>query len=302
MEYEGQICRPPMERASFMLPVAVGCAYNRCRFCTLFKHLKYRVLPLSEVEAEIARVKGLGGSPKRIFLGDGNAFGLPTDYLLTLLSMIHEAFPDCAEINMDATVTNVSEKSDEELCVLYENGVRELYLGIETGDDALLSYMKKDHSVAEAYEQIARLKQAGLVYNAHLMIGLAGEGNGLRNAELTAEFINRTVPHRIIDFTIFYHHSAPLYRDVEKGIFKPASQLENLRELRHLIALLDAEIESFDGFNDHLEVRARGKLPRDREKLLSKLDEAIGKEECRLREGRAFVPQQVTSCPCEAAG
>lgn len=27
MEYEGQICRPPMEKSSFMLPVAVGCSY-----------------------------------------------------------------------------------------------------------------------------------------------------------------------------------------------------------------------------------------------------------------------------------
>ena len=28
MEYEGQICRSPMERASYMLPVAVGCSHN----------------------------------------------------------------------------------------------------------------------------------------------------------------------------------------------------------------------------------------------------------------------------------
>ena len=41
MEYEGQICRPPMERASFMLAISVGCAYNRCKFCNLFKHLKW---------------------------------------------------------------------------------------------------------------------------------------------------------------------------------------------------------------------------------------------------------------------
>ena len=40
MQYEGQICRPPMERASYMLPVAVGCSYNACTFCGLFKHLK----------------------------------------------------------------------------------------------------------------------------------------------------------------------------------------------------------------------------------------------------------------------
>ena len=53
MNYEGQICRGPMERSSYMLPVAVGCSYNRCKFCTLFRHLKYRELPMEQIEAEL---------------------------------------------------------------------------------------------------------------------------------------------------------------------------------------------------------------------------------------------------------
>ena len=275
MEYEGQICRPPMERASYMLPIAVGCAYNQCRFCTLFKHLRYRELPLSQVEAELARVKMLGGDPKRIFLGDGNPFGLRTEHLLEILELIHRYFPDCYDINMDATVTNVAEKRDGELRRLRDEGVRELYLGIESGMNELLLYMKKDHTVAEAYEQIERLKAAGLVFNAHIMTGLAGAGKGLENAERTAEFLNKTVPDKIINFTIYLHKVAPLYRDVEAGRFLPASELENLCEERRLLECLTAPIRSYDGFNDHLAVRTRGKLPCDREKMLSHLDEAI---------------------------
>ena len=76
MEYEGRICRAPMERASYMLPVMVGCSYNKCKFCNLFRDLKYRELPLEQVEEELQRVKNLGGNPRKIFLGDGNAFGL----------------------------------------------------------------------------------------------------------------------------------------------------------------------------------------------------------------------------------
>lgn len=279
MNYEGQICRPPMERASFMLPVEVGCSYNRCRFCTLFKHLKFRELPMSDVEAELRRVKNLGGHPKRIFLGDGNPFGLSTEHLLDILKLIHIYFPDCREINMDATVTNISEKSDEELRRLHEEGIQELYLGIESGMDELLRYMKKDHTVEEAYEQIARLKQAGLIYNAHLMLGLAGAGRGLENAERTAEFINRTGPKRIINFTIFHHESAPLYRDVEAGIFVPSEELENLLEERKLLKLLQVPIESYDGFHDHIEVRTRGRLPEDRSRMLAHLEDAIAREE-----------------------
>lgn len=67
MEYEGQICRAPMERSSFMLPIMVGCSYNRCRFCNLFRHLKYRELSFEQIEKELARVKEAEGIPGRFF-------------------------------------------------------------------------------------------------------------------------------------------------------------------------------------------------------------------------------------------
>lgn len=116
MEYEGQICRAPMERASYMLPVAVGCSYNACRFCMLFRHLCWRELPLEQVETELKRVYVAGGKPKRVFLGDGNAFGLPTGRLLAILEMIRRYFPMVEGVNMDATITNLSEKAMRNFC------------------------------------------------------------------------------------------------------------------------------------------------------------------------------------------
>ena len=168
MQYEGQICRPPMERASYMLPVAVGCSYNACMFCGLFKHLSYRELPREQIEAELQRVHAAGGNPKTVFLGDGNAFGLKTEQLLWILERIHHYFPGCEAVNMDATVTNISHKSDEELKALYDAGVRNLYLGIESGLDDVLAFMKKDHNLQQAYEQIGRMQKAGLIFNAHI--------------------------------------------------------------------------------------------------------------------------------------
>ena len=143
MNYEGQICRSPMERSSYMLPVAVGCSYNRCRFCNLFKHLQYRELPMSQIEDELIRVRNLGGNPQQVFLGDGNAFGLKTDRLLIILDLIHQYFPRCQSVNMDATVTNIRLKSDKELCALFDAGIRHLYLGIESGLDDVLNRWKR---------------------------------------------------------------------------------------------------------------------------------------------------------------
>lgn len=277
MNYEGQICRAPMERASYMLPVAVGCSYNRCRFCMLFKHLKYRELPLEQVEEELKRVQSIGGSPKRIFLGDGNAFGLETSRLLEILHMIRKYFPDFESVNMDATVTNIRMKSDAEIKSLYEAGVRHLYLGIESGLDDVLEFMDKDHNLSEVYEAIERIQSAGMVYDAHIMTGVAGKGRGQENAEKIAEFFNRTKPGRIVNFSMFLHREAPLYRSIEDGSFKPAGELENLKEEKRLLELLSVENLEYDGFHDYIEYRVRGTFPKDKEKMLISLQKCIEK-------------------------
>ncbi|MFQ9653640.1 MAG: radical SAM protein [Enterocloster sp.] len=276
MNYEGQICRGPMERSSYMLPVAVGCSYNRCKFCTLFRHLKYRELPMEQIEAELERVRSLGGNPKHVFLGDGNAFGLATKRLLEITDLIHRYFPGCQAINMDGTITNIQAKSREELLALRKAGICHLYLGIESGLDDVLRYMGKDHNLDQAYRQIDRIQRAGFIFDAHIMTGIAGHGRGLENGTATAEFFNRTRPQRIINFSMFLFRSAPLFQEAQAKTFIPATELENLQEERLLLELLKTDGPlAYDGFHDRIEFRVRGTLPDNRKNMLNKLDLAI---------------------------
>ena len=276
MNYEGQICRGPMERSSYMLPVAVGCSYNRCKFCTLFRHLKYRELPMEQIEAELERVRSLGGNPKHVFLGDGNAFGLATKRLLEITDLIHRYFPGCQAINMEGTITNLQAKSREELLALRKAGICHLYLGIESGLDDVLRYMGKDHNLDQAYRQIDRIQRAGFMFDAHIMTGIAGHGRGLENGTATAEFFNRTQPQRIINFSMFLFRSAPLFQEAQAKTFIPATELENLQEERLLLELLKTDGPlAYDGFHDRIEFRVRGTLPDDRKNMLNKLDLAI---------------------------
>ncbi|GHV43313.1 radical SAM protein [Synergistales bacterium] len=275
MDYEGLICHPPMERASLKLPVAVGCAYNQCKFCTFFKHLRYRLLPLEQIEDELRRVRDLGGNPKQVFLGDGNAFGMETSRLLLITERIFHYFPNCQMINMDATVTDIRGKTNNELRQLKRAGIKRLYLGIEGGLDDVLSFMQKDHDTEQAYREIQRVQNAELVFNAHIMTGIAGAGRGLENAERLAEFFNRTQPERVINFSLSLSRSAPLYQDILAGRFIPASEVENLIEAHRLLELLGTNFLLYDGFHDQLELRVWGELPRDRLKMLQKLKDAI---------------------------
>lgn len=275
MQYEGQICRAPMERASFMLPVAVGCSYNACKFCTLFRHLQWRELPLEQIEMELQRVKAAGGSPKKVFFGDGNAFGMETTRLLHILKMLHTCFPEVEQINMDATVTNIAQKNDEELTELHKMGVKCLYLGIESGLADILAFMNKDHTLAQAYEQIERIHKLGYRYAAHIMTGVAGKGRGAENALALAAFLNRTRPESVTNFSLFLHRRAPLWKNIEEKQFLPATEVENLREERILLEKLDVAGLKYDGFHDAIAFRVRGNLPNDRERMLQQLDDAI---------------------------
>lgn len=280
MNYEGQICRAPMERSSFMLPVTVGCPYNQCKFCNLFRHLRYRELPAEKIEEELKRVKDIGGSPTKIFLGDGNAFGLKTERLFWILERIQSYFPDCRTINMDATVTSILQKSEQELKRLAEYGVRHLYLGIESGLEDVLTFMKKDHTVSEAYEAIERLQAAGLIYDAHIMTGVAGRGRGRENADALAQFLNQAHPAHVVNFSMFIHREVPLYREIENGNYVPADELESLREEKRLLEQLNIPVK-YEGFHDYLQIRVRGKLPSDQEKMVGKLETFIKKYEAK---------------------
>ena len=112
---------------------------------------------------------------------------------------------------------------------------------------------------------------------AHKILCDMGPNAGfLENAQALADFFNRTHPDRIVNFSLFLHRRAPLYQDILSGQFTPADEVENLREEHRLLELLETPGLSYDGFHDCISVRIRGLLPQDREKMLRKLEEAIG--------------------------
>ena len=280
MEYEGQICRAPQERASFMLPIMVGCSYNRCKFCNLFRHLSFRVLPLEQVEAELARVRSVGGKPKKVFLGDGNAFDLPMSHLEKVIGLIHEYLPDCSAINMDATVTGIGRKTDEELAWLAQAGVSHLYLGIESGLDDVLEFMDKDHRNDGARQAIHRIQEAGMHFDAHIMTGIAGAGRGEENARALAAFLNETHPAHVVNFSMFLHEEVPLFQEIREGRYRAASEGESVREEMLLLQLLcegtdESRPIKYEGFHDFLGCRVSGMLPKDGPKMIGKLEKLL---------------------------
>ncbi|MGN0071004.1 MAG: radical SAM protein [Atopobiaceae bacterium] len=257
-----------------MLPISVGCPYNRCKFCSLFKHLHYRELPLEDIEREVHRVAALGREPRHVMLGDGNAFGVPTERLLEVLDLVDRSFSDVCDASADATISSIAQKSDEELRQLRDAGLTTLYIGIESGLDDVLAFMRKEHRNDEARRQIARIHAAGMEYGAHIMCGVAGQGRGIENARATAALLNETRPFYICNFTMVAVGTTELGQDVRDGHFIPASDIETLEEEQELVRRLAIPVD-FDGFTDAVGLRVMGHLPDDREKILEEIERRL---------------------------
>lgn len=280
MDYEGHICRSPFERGSFMLPVMVGCSHNACKFCGLFRHIDYRILPIEQVEVELKRVSLAGGNPSRVFLGDGNAFTLSTSELLSICDLIHKYLPNVKQINMDATVTSVLDKSEAELKSLFDAGIRHLYLGIECAMDDVLEFMNKDHDMDEAKRAITAMFEAGLVFDAHIMSGVCGAGRGQENARALAEFFSEYPPYNICNFDMNLGSKTPLWNDYVKGTFKPSDAIEKFEEIKTFLTEVRLEPDSdmfYDAVFEHPPVRLMGNITTDREKMITQIDTFIEK-------------------------
>ena len=85
MRYEGDIYRPPPEADAYILQCTIGCSYNKCTYCSMYKDVRYRVRPIEDLKEDIRIAKeAFGNKVEKVFLSDGDAISLPTEMLLEI--------------------------------------------------------------------------------------------------------------------------------------------------------------------------------------------------------------------------
>ena len=217
---------------------------------------------LEQIEDDLKEAKSIYGSIDRIFLVNGDASVLKADYLKAIALKIKKYFPECKTITLYASIQNIKAKTDEELKELRELGINDLYVGIESG-------------VEEAKKQLARLNKFNITHMALLMLGVAGKGNGERNAKQTAKLLNETKPGLIWVGTLGVFEGTKMHEEVKEGTFIEASEMENLMELKTLIN--DIKLENIPFYCVHTTnvIPVLGMLHRDKEKMLEKINSGI---------------------------
>ncbi len=278
-KYNGTIYRPPVEAGTFLLPLTEGCTHNKCTFCSMYHGVKFRVLPLEELEDILTNARWgyrqYYDKIKRVSFVGGDPFALPAARLLERIELVRRHLPNAETFTMYARADNVARKSDAELAVLQQAGVDDLYLGIECGLDDVLDYMNKGYSTAEIRVQCARLSEVGIHYSDLLMLGCGGAGRGIECAHATAELVNATRPTQVLINTISAFEDTQLQADIESGAFVPATELECLQEERELLTLMEDEDLYFWANHPLDAVKIEGIVGKERDLMLADLDYGI---------------------------
>ena len=274
MHFSSDINRPPYEAEDGYLQVTSGCSHGRCEFCTFYKDAPFCISPMEEVEADIRELADSGWRYRRIFLQGADPFILPYDRLMEIAELIHKHMPYVESIGGYARVDNIRNKTVEQLKKLKEAGYSNFYFGNESGDDVILDRMNKGYHADTVVEMLSRLDEAGMDYIMNFLGGLGGHDYGLSHAQKSAEVINKLHPTLVYASELTLFPDTPLSRDVKEGKFEEATEVERLEELAELIR--DISIPTvFKAEHVTIPVPIRGRLPEDREKMLSLLQTLV---------------------------
>jgi coproporphyrinogen III oxidase-like Fe-S oxidoreductase len=276
LEYDMPLYRPPSEGENLIIQATLGCSFNGCTFCSMYKSKTYRARPLFEVKADIAEARRLWPSASRVFLADGDALTLPTDHLLSLLDELNAAFPELTRVSAYGTPVNLLKKTENELARLKAHKLSLIYFGIESGSADILRRIRKGTTREGMIESLTKARAAGLKVSATVVLGLGGRNRWEEHIDGTIDLVNRAPPNYLSTLQLgLEEHVVERFLEKFGEPFLPQNDAGILLEQERLIAGLNPHSPIIFRSNHASNALAlAGNLPKDREKLLNTLREA----------------------------
>jgi radical SAM superfamily enzyme YgiQ (UPF0313 family) len=287
------IIRPPSEWRSYFLPVTSGCSNNTCAFC-MYYGSKLQMRDVEDVKKEIdalvlftrkgIRLPGVsnvvydiaqGWDGKMVFLQDADALVYPFPKLREVLQYLSEKLPSIERIGIYATPQDILRRSSDELKELKRLKLGIIYTGLETGDDELLQKIAKGASSHEFIEAGRKVKEAGITFSVTVILGLGGVEGSQKHALATAKVLSEIDPEYVGALTLSFVPGTPLYEQRERNEFHPLSPFQSLEELRLIIENSNFTDCFFSSMHASNYLSVRGRLPRDKEKMLSEIDKVL---------------------------
>ncbi len=208
-----------------------------------------------------------------VFLQDADCLTMKTGDLAEVLQCLRGNFPSVKRITSYCRSRTAVAKTSDEMRRLRDAGLTRLHVGLESGCDRVLEFMKKGVSAADHVAAGQRIKEAGISLCEYIMPGLGGRRWSVEHAEETASVINRINPHYVRLRSLHVHRESALFGMMENGLFEPLGDEETVAEIGRLL-------DGFQGItsrivSDHvlnLLEELEGKLPEDKPRLMAIID------------------------------
>ena len=269
--YDYPLYRPPSEANSIIFQVTLGCSFNKCSFCNMYRTKDYSERPWEEIMSEIDIVSNSFPQTERIFLADGDAINLSTEKLIKILEYIKEKFPNLKRISCYAMPKNLLQKTPAELTLLNKKGLDMLYIGIETGNDILLKKITKGATSKSIIDACNRAKKSGFIISCMIILGIGGKRYSVDHIKETARVVSEVSPNFLAALTLIIEDG--VYDEFMKKFAEPFETLDDsliLNELELLLSEINPISPIVFRANHASNVYSiGGNLPEDREKMIA---------------------------------
>ena len=274
LNYDAPLYRPPSEARSLIFQVTLGCSFNECSFCDMYRSKEYSERTWDEVRAEIDLMSKYMPETRRVFLADGDALNLDSEYMIKIVKYIREKFQHIERISCYAMPMNILKKTTEELKKMNEAGLDMFYLGIESGNDIVLKKVTKGAIGKTIIKAVNKAKDAGYIMSCMVILGLGGKKYSKEHIQGTAEVISSCSPHYVGALTLYLENGIKQeFLDKYEGEFVRINDDESLQELYDLINQIDTKDEIiFRANHGSNAYTIKGTFPQDKQQMLEKID------------------------------
>jgi radical SAM superfamily enzyme YgiQ (UPF0313 family) len=273
LNYDTPLYRPPSEAKSLIFQVTLGCSFNECSFCDMYRSKEYSERSWEEVKGEIDTMAKMLPDTTKIFLADGDALNLDTEYMIQIVKYVYEKFPNLERVSCYAMPMNLLKKTPEELDAMKKAGLNMLYLGIETGSDILLKKVTKGATAKTIIKSCKKAKDAGFTLSCMVILGIGGSKYSSENARETAKVISEVKPDYVGALTLYLENGIKdefLTKFDEE--FIRISDSEAINELEELITEINVDdnvvFRANHGSNAY---NIAGTFPEDKQAMLDKI-------------------------------
>jgi len=267
--------RPPSEARSYILQATIGCSHNLCTYCDMYRDKSFRERDMAEVMEDIGEAARLYPDANKVFVADGDALVMDVPRWLTILDSLRGTFRQLRRVSCYATAQNLLEKTDEELRQLKEAGLSLLYIGPESGDGVTLKRIVKGNTFEDHAEAARKAHAAGMKISVIVLLGAGGVDRVEEHARETARLVTEMDPEYLSALTLTVIPGTPIQRMMDKGLFELPPVHGLLWELRTIVADSRPTRAVFRTNHASNYLALEGRLPRDRERIVSAIDAAL---------------------------